>query len=304
MTPDEIRNDYWKTILHLFTYEEPIIVGGTVGKSKTKPLERQGIFVPGSHNMTDFCPRCKDWTPIEVHKDSKGRDGYWRVCCFPIIRLPARMFRLWHLREEPVLRLFAGAVGIKGARTELVPGRVWKLGRRGQQGFIYINRVMIPDLKTLAPILSRFPGAIFVAPTQEVLERLEIILPNRGMAFEDVSRLDERYKIHFDLEKIEAIITPEASAPNKPAARRGNRSANIEKLVAELKEHYRAAKDYYYSTDGKILPRPTQAELAQQLQMRQNDVSRCLNDPDAGTLRFLWDYAEDERAILNKQPIR
>ncbi len=58
MTPDEIRNDYWKTILHLFTYEEPIIVGGTVGKSKTKPLVRQGIFVPDTPDRKAQCPIC------------------------------------------------------------------------------------------------------------------------------------------------------------------------------------------------------------------------------------------------------
>jgi acyl-CoA synthetase (AMP-forming)/AMP-acid ligase II len=167
---------------------------------------------------------------------------------------------------------------------------VWKLGRRGQQGFIYLNRVMIPDLTTLQPLLSRFPNAVFVAPTREILRWLAIVLPNRGIAFQDISRLDEQYLIQFDMEKIEAIIEPEAVVSSRPTARRGNRTANIEKLVGELKEHYRAARDHYYHSDGKILARPTQGELASRIGARQSDVSRCLNDPDAVLLQM---YEED-----------
>ena len=204
-----------------------------------------------------------------------------------------------HTEAEPVLKRFMAEVGIKGTMTELVPGRIWKLGRRGQQGFIFINRVMIPDLKTFGPVLGRFPGAIFVTVSEDHLERLNIVLPNRGIVLKEVTRLDENYTIHFDTEKIEAIITPEEKPKTKSSTRRGNRSVNIEKLIAELKEHYRRAKDHYFNSNGEILRRPTQAELARLLQIRQNDVSRCLNDPDAVLLQTLWKNAEDIRFILN-----
>ncbi len=109
------------------------------------------------------------------------------------------------------------------------------------------------------------------------------------MAFEDVSRLDERYKIHFDMERIEAIIMPDAPIPTKPTARRGNRSA---KLVAELKEHYRQSKDHYYTTSD-LLPCSTQEDLAKRVGVRQDAVSRCIRDSDADKLRFLWKHADD-----------
>jgi len=133
--------------------------------------------------------------------------------------------------------------------------------------------------------------------SEDHLERLNIALSNRGIVLKEVTRLDENYTIHVDTEKIEAIIEPDKSASNKPVARRGNRTAHIEKLVAELKEHYRTSRDNYYAV-GELLPRPTQAELAKRIGTRQDDVSRCLNDPGAILLRTLWKNAEDIRAVI------
>ena len=176
--------------------------------------------------------------------------------------------------------------------AEIVTGRVWKLGRRGQQVFLYVNRVMIPDLKTLGPVLSRFPNAIIVVPSYEQLERLNIVLPNRGIILKEVTQLDERYRILFDLEKIEAIIMPEMPIPTKPTARRGNRSANIEKLVAELRQHLLVARDHYWVT-GNMLPKPNMEGLGKMIGIEKYAVSRCIRDSDADMLRFLWQHADD-----------
>lgn len=294
----EVRDLFLSRILSAFGLEEPIFEAEFLEGGKPRPLERLGIFVPDSPNLTAYCRRCDDYTPVEVRQDESGQTTYWRVCCGPPKQLSPSRFRVWHVRQEPFLERFVKAVGIKGTMTEIVTGRVWKLGRRGQQVFLYVNRVMIPDLKTLGPVLSRFPNAVIVVPSHEQLERLNIVLPNRGIILKEVTRLDERYRIRFDMEKIEAIIEPETLIPTKPTARRGSRSANIEKLVAELKEHYRRSKDHYYTT-GDLLPRPTQEGLAKRVGVRQDAVSRCLNDPDATILQMLWKNAGDIRAVLN-----
>jgi len=296
-TDQDVRDQFWSRILSAFGLEKPIFQAEFLEGGKPRPMERLGIFVPDSPDLSAYCPRCDDYTPVEVRQDEAGEDTYWRVCCGPLKRINPKRFRVWRVRQEPVLKRFMAEVEIKGTMMELVPGRIWKLGRRGQQGFIYINRVMIPDLKAFGPVLGRFPGAIFVTPSDEHLERLNIVLPNRGIVLREVTRLDETYTIHFDTEKIEAIIEPEKSATDKPTVRRGNRTANIEKLVAELKEHYRTSRDHYYAV-GDILPRPTQAELARRIGTRQDDVSRCLNDSGAVLLQTLWKSADDVRAIL------
>jgi len=296
-TEQDIRDQFWSRILAAFGLEKPIYQAEFLEGGKPRPMERLGIFVPDSPDLTAYCPRCEDYTPVELRQDETGEDSYWRVCCGPLKRINPKRFRVWRVRQEPVLKRFMAEVGIKGTMTELVPGRIWKLGRRGQQWFIYINRVMIPDLKTFVPVLGRFPSAILVTVSEDHLERLNIALSNRGIVLKEVTRLDENYTIHVDTEKIEAIIEPDKPDSNKPVARRGNRTAHIEKLVAELKEHYRTSRDHYYAV-GEILPRPTQAELAKRIGTRQDDVSRCLNDPGAILLRTLWKNAEDIRAIL------
>jgi hypothetical protein len=65
-----------------------------------------------------------------------------------------------------------------------------------------------------------------------------------------------------------------------------------------MKEHFRASKDHYYAT-GSLLPRPTQAELAKRVGIRQNEVSRCLADTDATLLQVLWMQANDIKSVLN-----
>ncbi len=114
------------------------------------------------------------------------------------------------------------------------------------------------------------------------------------MLFEhqEVTQLDERYRILFDMEKIEAIIMPDAPIPTKPTARRGNRSANIEKLVAELRQHLLVTRDHYWAT-GNLLPKPKMEDLGKMIGIEKYAVSRCIRDSDADMLRFLWQHADD-----------
>lgn len=294
-----IRTEFWSRILSALTLEKPIFEAEFLCGAKPQPMVRQGIFVPLMPDRTAQCPICDEYTPVEIMKGEDGQDIYRLVCCYPFKRINPKRLRLWQVHEEPLIDLFVQQIGIKGTRKDIVPKRIRQLGRRGQQVFLYLNRVMIDDLKTYGPVLSRFPKAIFVVPTDTIRERLEITTANRCISIYSVTSLDPKYRVVFDKESIEAMIEPENTEKPKTAPRRGNRSANIEKLVVEMKEHYRRAKDHYFSSDGVILPRPTQGELAKLVGIRQDSVSRCLNDPDAVLLRTLWKNAEDIRAILN-----
>ena len=295
----KVRMDFWSRVLSAFTLEVPIFEAEFLLGAKPQPLVRQGIFVPATPDRVAQCPICEEYTPVEITKDADGQDIYRLACCYPFKRINPKRLRVWQVREEPLLELFQRKVGIKGTRKDVVPKRIRQLGRRGQQVFLYFNRVMIDDLKTFAPILSRFPNAIFVVPTDTIRERLEITHSNRCISLYNVTSLDLKYRVVFDMATIEAIIEPENRKKPKPIVQRGKRSVNIEKLIAEMKEHYRRAKDHYFNSDGDILPRPTQEELASRVGIRQDSVSRCLNDPNAHLLRALWKNAEDIRAILN-----
>ena len=188
---------------------------------------------------------------------------------------------------------------LKGTVTEIIPNQVWKWGRRGQQSFVYIRRVTEDDLKSVAAVLKHFPESIFITLRTCYLETLDIVLSNRGIAWDSVSWLDENYSIQLDMEKVEAVIQPEVKNKIDSPNRRGSREVKITRLVDELKEYYRLAKDHYYASGGDILPRPTQEELAKRTGICQGVVSRCLKDKSAIVLSTLWKNAEHIEAILD-----
>jgi hypothetical protein len=292
-----IRDSFWAKVLCAFAYDDnPRFYAESLHGADYKSMERIGIFVRDTPEMYAYCPRCKDDTPVDVFRDKNGKTTYWRVCCFPIKRINPKSFRVWQVRVLPMMDLFREQTGIKGSVTEIMPNQVWKWGRRGQQSFVYIRRVTEDDLKSVAAVLKHFPESIFITPRTCYLETLDIVLPNRGIAWDSVSWLDENYTIQFDLEKIEAIIQPEVKSDT---VRQRRRVVKIDLLTTAMKEHYRIAKDYYYSSGGEILPRPTQVELAERVGTTQDVVSRCLKDDKAVVLRTLWENAENLKVILN-----
>jgi hypothetical protein len=80
--------------------------------------------------------------------------------------------------------------------------------------------------------------------------------------------------------------------------KRATRTAKIDRLVREVKEHLLAARDHAHSSEAAtgtpaLLPRPTQKELAKRAGVSPIDVSRCLRDDAANELRVLWTTAQD-----------
>ncbi len=287
-----VRTEFWHRVLSAFTLEKPIFEAEFLLGARPQPLVRQGIFVPDTPDRKAQCPICNEYTPVEVVKDADGQDIYRLACCYPFKRINPKRLRVWRVCEGPLIDRFVKTAGIKGPRKEIIPQRAWRLGRHGQQVFLYLNRVTMDDLKTFGPVLSRFPNAVFVVPTNVIQSRLEITLSNRCLVLAEVSSLDSDYRIVFDTPRIETFIEPEAREKPKSVVRRGNRSVNIEKLVHELRQHLLAARDHYWET-GNLLPKPKMEDLGRMVGIEKYAVSRCIRDPDADKLRFLWQHADD-----------
>jgi hypothetical protein len=151
-------------------------------------------------------------------------------------------------------------------------------------------------------VLLKFPKAIFVVPQLCEHERINILLKNRCVSIQEISYLDENFVVQFNLDEIESIIDLDLDQEldSKVISRRGSRLATIERLENLLKEHYQRSRDHYFNSDHQLLPRPTQSFLASQLGVRQDMISRCLKDPNAKMLKFLWENAENIKVVLNK----
>ena len=78
----------------------------------------------------------------------------------------------------------------------------------------------------------------------------------------------------------------------------------MERLTKELQRHLLAARDHakdcrVRTGTPRLLPRPTQAQLARQTGLTESAVSRCLKDPEAAVLRVLWETAGDLDAVVS-----
>ena len=216
-----------------------------------------------------------------------------------IYRIDPEVLRVWSINLIPLLEMVGKSMGFSPPFSEMVPQIVWTLGRKKRRDFFYVRRIYDGEIQAVRSFFAQHTTAIIVAPVRTDLETFnDLGLGNFCVSFDSLASMDEEYQISIGMAPILAELEPVEDESKQQQSKRGNRAANIEKLVAEMKEHYRASRDHYYAT-GHLLPRPTQGELAKRIGTRQDDVSRCLADPNAMMLKLLWSQAEDIRAVLN-----
>jgi DNA-directed RNA polymerase specialized sigma subunit len=181
---------------------------------------------------------------------------------------------------------------LPSAPMEIISGIVWQLGRKNRRELYYVRRFCDEEMAELRSFLALHPKAVLIVSTQTDKETYSTTLGlnNYCVAVQDFITMDEKYRLTADWSKVE--LDPLPSAKTKPAAKRGDRAVNIEKLIVELKEHCKAAKSNYEATQ-KTLPCLTQKEIAKRVGISQREVSRCLNDPNADLLNLYWKQAKN-----------
>lgn len=94
------------------------------------------------------------------------------------------------------------------------------------------------------------------------------------------------------------------AGPKKPR-KRASRAGTIDAIKKLLREHLRSARDHAYTTkqghDGipKLLPRPTQKHIAEQLKVHISSVSRAINDGEDKEIKILWGAAVDIDRVMS-----
>jgi hypothetical protein len=215
-----------------------------------------------------------------------------------IYRLKPEELRDWEICYKELAHKIGESLDFSVPFLEVIPDIVWHFGRRKRCDFYYVRRIYREEMTVLRVFFESHPAGVIITstPTDKNI-CAEMGLKNFCIYFEEIGSMDDDCRITADLSKIETEILPVNETPQRSRIKRGSRAANIEKLLTELKEHYRASKDSYYET-GHILPRPTQEEIAKRVGIGQRAVSRCLADADAVMLQLLWKQVENIQAIL------
>lgn len=277
-------------------------------------LVRLGVLREMAAAGSACCPDCQfgPQRRVEYVADSKthARHGYIHCPQCGIVEVALDSLRRWRVDPAGFLAAVFSSAGVSGPATELIPGRLWRVGKvtwAGRRREVYFARCYRRDGgDTLVAEMSRRPKAILFVPTEAAAQRWAGAVENLVIALESSFSLDGG-SIRFDVEYVEGRLVDAGltctARPQRPKRKRAERAAKIEALEKELIAHLRAARDHAYATRDRagtpdLLPRPSQKQLAERTGLTEADVSRCLKDPDARELRLYWQTAQDLEAIM------
>jgi hypothetical protein len=221
-------------------------------------------------------------------------------CCDPECRanyiVDLDTIKGWKVEETIFLATLVETLDMKEKITEMISGQIWKLGRRNRREYFFLRSVGHDSIHSIMAMFSNQPKAVLITTRQYGREILSQFMTNRCFSLEDVGALDEEYRIVFDRELIESYVGDHEKTIKKSKPKRSLLAGKIEVLTQAMKEHVYAAYNYMEHTgqsgEIKLLPRPNQAQLAKMTNLTQQDVSKCLRDPETAILKLLWENSK------------
>lgn len=322
---DQLRNTTsahqpsgWLEFLSALDNERPILHGEALGDgcgAFVSQLLATGVLQDLSPAKSLACAECAE-APFRDVIYTEAADGHSRAL-FPcpncgLYEVPLDRLRRWQIDRGALIAFIGRSLNVARNASERVPGRLWRIGRL-QRDAVHIAvwfglqlgrrdaHEVIARAQFAAPALllvpSRMPRAAL--PEGVVTGSLrELTCWSDGGLCWDKGRLAE-------------LLTASGPVPRSGrkavSTRRKTRATDIEALVAELKQHLRAARDHADHTlamqgEPRLLPRPTQKDLARRVGITESRVSRSLNDPHATELRLLWNLADNLDQVLRFVP--
>lgn len=291
----------------------PMLTGDDVAMLPHREFERlreMGLLRPGDTTGHVMCRDCGNDHVVEVMRNvySDGSVRFFAVCPGNgRIEIPRERLLQWMLDFTPLLAAIMSALGSSGKLQEIVPGRVWNIGRAalvGQSRPLWAVRGLSwPDAASISQSVPKGRSPVVFVLGQ---------LPDGGiLGVPSDSLIEARTVIHLDAKglSISAAVIDSQLRGNPPepvakkAKKRGQRTAVIDSIKQALREHLRAARDHaYFSRDyddgPKLLPRPSQQQLADQLKVHVSSVSRAINDPSDKEISILWEIANDLDQVM------
>jgi len=296
----------------------PLLTGETVRRwpaGQLAELTAAGLLTEIAPARSLACPGCPEAPFCDVICTERHTGERRALLACPhcgLTEIPLDDLRRWQVERGAVVDVVRRSLSLAGQRSEIVAGRLWRLGRLhhgGSPWSVWLGFHLFR--RDAGDILSRplFPARTLLL----VPGRLPACSLPQGVVSGSLRDLTEwsDQALRWDAERLEELLhvpAAESHSPKKPAStRRQSRAADIEALVAELRQHLRSARDHAFHTRESrgvptLLPRPTQKDLARRLGITESRVSRSLNDERAIELRLLWNLADDLDQVLRFVP--
>ncbi len=228
-----------------------------------------------------------------VHPKDGSKTPFIQCEYCGINRLDPKDLRVWTIQTRELLRMVGESMDFSSPFSEAIPGLVWLFGRKKRRDFYFVRRIFDDERQAIRSFFaSHSTGVVIVPMKEDQVAFAKLDLNNPCFPLTKIAILDEQCRLVVDMTMVDDELTPVEKNDLKTNRKRGQRTAHIELLVKEMKVFYRESRDNFYDK-GDILPKLTQKELGQRVGLRQDEVSRCLNDESAVTLQLLWQHAED-----------
>jgi len=220
------------------------------------------ISIPYPDGQTRFFIRCPENGRIEV---------------------PRNRLLQWSVDYAPILSTLAKALTVQGSGEEIVPKRIWSLGRAslaGKSKTIWAARGLAwPDAGRIAASLPKGRSPILFFLGHPADDGLLEIPRESGIELRTVMRLDPDLAV--DVDAIERQLSDVAASPDRQQPKKqSRRDATVGALKRELHQRILSFKSAIRHADdiGRPfdVPRLTQKELAEAIGETESSVSRAI----------------------------
>jgi hypothetical protein len=228
------------------------------------------------------------------------------------IEVDRELLRQWAIDYSPLLQAVSSVFSTSNTYEEIVPGRIWNLGRATlacQSRMIWVARGLSwPDAPQFKEILpnGRSPVLFFIG--QPPMADLVSLSPESMIDLKSIINIKnnnltvDRNAVESQLRQLDATQSIKKAKPKK----RASRTVTIDKIKQELRRHLSSARDHAYSSFDRgfgytLLSRPSQQQLAAQLDVSVSSISRAINDNSDKEIKILWEAANDINQIKKYQ---
>jgi hypothetical protein len=274
-------------------------------------LQALGLLRPGDTVGHVVCRNCEEDHIVEItrvaYPDEKVR--FFAKC--PTngrIEIPRERLLQWTVGFGPVLAEVMAALGAPGKPKEVIPGRVWDLGRTaliGQSRPLWAVRGMSwPDAAIVGKSVPKGRSPVVFVLGQRPEEGILDVPHDCIIELRTVVTLQSHtLSVSADSIKSQLSVNPAESIAKK-VKKRSSRKTLIASIKKALRKHLMAARDKAFSSSKRsgipeLLPRPTQEQLAKQLKVDVSSISRAINDTSDREISFLWEIANDVDQVMN-----
>jgi hypothetical protein len=293
--------DAWQDLLLAAENDHPVVVANrTAGwpAGLLAEFQRSGLLEESAMLEALPCPGCpeamlRDVVWIEHPLTGESRPYLLCPSCGSE-EVSIETLKRWIVVWPALAEAIGYALGTRGTLREIIPQRLWRLGKTASGSEVYFGRAL--HRQDAAPYLrsiSQVNDGWLIVP-----ERIpDFFMSISVTSLVSVSAWDDGAL------SINDIVQPASHAnagqsPKRRRRKRADRAALIDRLTREMERHVRAARDHAQAAldfrgEAVLLPRPTQRDLATRCDATEVSVSRCLRDPTARELRMLWNLADD-----------